>query len=278
MPHMSLVNNRKGFTLVEVMIIAPVVILAIGAFLAVTLTLVGDAILSRTSNSLAYDTQDALNRIEQDVKESAGFLAENNFTPTSPQGVNNTTTKFANAGGTNGEVLILNMIATNGNPTNSSTRYAFLRNQPRDCSQAQDNTPLSYNIVYFVDNDGALWRRVIMPAAYANTTTYSCVVPWQQPSCSPGYSATFCKTNDVKLLSNVSEVRFRYYIGTSNTAVNAVAANSSISVTARNNSLAATTTVQASITATQNVGGRNVERSGVLRVSRLDINASSIAP
>ena len=63
----------KGFTLVEMMVIAPIVILLIGAFIAAIVGLTGEVMSSRGSNVVAYDLQDALNRIEEDVKLSTSY-------------------------------------------------------------------------------------------------------------------------------------------------------------------------------------------------------------
>ena len=66
--------NKKGFTIVELLVVAPTVILAIGAFLVVIIAMVGEAVSTRSLNALTYQTQDALNRIDQDVKSSIGFI------------------------------------------------------------------------------------------------------------------------------------------------------------------------------------------------------------
>ncbi len=266
-------KSRQGFTLIEMLVIAPIVILAIGAFLAVILNLTGEVILSRASNNLAYDTQDTLSRIEQDVKQSAAFLSTNSFTVVTPQGSGNNTTKFTNIGGANGASLILNMVATTLNPTQTGSRYVYLKDQPRTCAQAQDNTPLSYNVVYFIDSSGTLWRRVIMPTDYL---TSGCSTPWQQPSCAVGYSVTFCKTNDIKLISGVTNLTIDYYNGASATSANTVASTES-DAALRTTAMYSATTVQVTVEASQDAAGRTASRSATLRATRLDVNASSLA-
>lgn len=150
MTHRS--NETKGFTLVEMLVVAPIVILAIGAFLTVIISMTGEVIASRASNVLTYNVNDALNRVEQDVKQSTTFLAANTvpLIAGNAQGVNDDATGFTNVGGSSGTSLILNMVATTGNPIDSASQYIFLKDQPNPCANPYDNIPLTYNIVYFV--------------------------------------------------------------------------------------------------------------------------------
>lgn len=277
--------GEKGFTLIEMMVVAPVVILAIGAFLTVIISMTGEVIASRSANTLTYNIQDALNRIEQDVQLSATFLATNNVTLTAgeAQGYSDDATNFTNVGGTSGTSLILNMVATTENPLSSTSEFIFLKDQPDPCAEPYDNIPLTYNIVYFIKDD-ALWRRVIMPSQYADTTNYGCATPWQQPSCSPTYMAAqsgpvFCKTQDAKLVEGVgtSGLTLEYFTGANGSSPNSTASNPSASVSERNAALTPVTTLRASIASTQTAGGREVSHSADIRVTRLATNASAIA-
>jgi competence protein ComGC len=273
---------QQGFTLIEMLVIAPIVVLAIGAFLTVIISMTGEVLSSRGANTLAYNVQDALNRIDQDVRLSTTFLATNNITLTAgeAQGYNNDATNFTNVGGTSGRSLILNSLATNDNPTALTSGLVYLTDKPNTCAsnRVQDNTPMSINIVYFV-KDNTLWRRTIMPSNYAAGTSVYCSAPWQQPSCAPGYTAVFCKTNDIKLVEGIGETGFRlqYFTSANATSANATASNTAASVPARGTALQSLSTVSVSIIASQNIAGRDVERSGTLRSTRLDTNASTIA-
>lgn len=270
---------EKGFTLIEMLVIAPIVILAIGAFLTVIISMTGEVIASRGSNELAYNIQDALNRIEQDVKMSNTALARNNITLTAgeAQGYNNDATNFTNVGGTSGTSLILSAPVTNGNPLTATSGIVYLTDKPNSCSSTsvRENTPMTMNIVYFV-KDNTLWRRVIMPSNYA-TPGIGCSSPWQLPSCAPGYTASFCKTEDTKLVSGTSVSLFiQYFSDASGTVPNTTATNTGASVTARNSALFSSATVSVSIGVTQSIAGRDIERSATLRASRLDTNASTV--
>jgi competence protein ComGC len=273
---------QQGFTLIEMLVIAPIVVLAIGAFLTVIISMTGEVLSSRGANTLAYSVQDALNRIDQDVKLSTTFLATNNITLTAgeAQGYNNDATNFTNVGGTSGTSLILNSLATNDNPTVLTSGLVYLTNKPNSCAsnRVQDNTPMAINIVYFV-KDNTLWRRTIMPSNYAVGTSVYCTTPWQQPSCAPGYTAVFCKTNDIKLVEGVSSSGFsvQYFTSASATSADVTASDTAALVTARGTALQSLPAVGVSITASQSIAGRTVERSASLRSTRLDTNASTIA-
>lgn len=273
--------RQAGFTLVEIMVIAPIVILAIGAFVTVIISMTGEVLTSRGSNILAYNIQDATNRIEQDVRLSTTYLAQNNITLTAgeAQGYNNDATNFTNVGGTSGTSLILSMLVTNDNPLSNTNSVVYLANQPNACAstQVRENAPMVMNVVYFV-KDNTLWRRTIMPSNYA-TPGVGCSTPWQQPSCAPGYTAVFCKTNDIKLVEGVSGTGFnvQYFGAASATSPNATVSNPATSIDDRNTALASLPTVSVSISASQSIAGRTVERAATLRASRLETNASTIA-
>lgn len=282
-------RSEHGFTLIEMLVIAPIVVLAIGAFLTVIISMTGDVLSSRGANALAYNVQDAMNRVEQDVKLSTTFLATNNIALASgsSQGYNNDdVTNFTNVGGASGTTLILNELVTNGNPVSTSSGIVYLQNSPNDCASASvvKNTPMTMNVIYFVKNDPnnnnipTLWRRTIMPSNYTNSSI-RCSAPWQQPSCAPGYTSTICVTNDVKLVAGVaaSDFNVQYFTTANATSPNGTASSSSASVADRGAALTASPTVSISINASQSVAGRTISRAAVLRATRLDSNASAIA-
>lgn len=276
--------KKAGFTLVEMLVVAPIVILAIGAFITLIVNMTGEVISSRASNMLAYDIQDAINRIDEDIRLSTSFLAENNIDLQNGQGIDDGTADFQNVSEENGVVLILNTYVTNGNPTSEDTGLVYLANQPSSCASpdVHQNTPLTMNVVYFI-KDSTLWRRSIMPANYDDGSSAVCGTPWQQPSCSPGYdgsSMPFCKTNDIKLVEgvNVNSFSVQYFNSASASNANTVASDEEASTQVRANALLPSTTVNVSILASQKVAGRDVERNASIRSTRPEANASAILP
>jgi len=288
-------RTSRGFTLIEMVVIAPIVILLIGAFIALIVNLTGEVLSSRGSTSLTYDVQDALNHIEDDVKLSTTFLAVNNVSvATTKQGystdmTNGSTVNFTNiqkAGGSPAS-LILNGLVTNGNPMASTTRLVYLANAPYACDNEANyikNTPMSMNIVYFVDAHNVLWRRVLMRSDY-NSGSLRCgsASPWQQPSCSVGYNPTtmpFCRTNDMRLLEgvNASDFKVKYFASADAATASTTVDDPSITNdSTRNSALQSLPTVSVSLTARKNIAGRDISATGSIRVTRLDSTASAIA-
>jgi len=276
-----LLTTNRGFTLVEMLIIAPIVILVIGIFVSAIITMTGDVLAVRGKNALAFNIQDALNRIDQDVKVSGGYLATNNVTLTLPQGLkNDNITNFYNVQGpnadaTNGTMLILNSYATTANPLSSARNFVYTTS-PNACNSAlvSQNQKVATNIVYFVKNN-ALWRRVIAPSNYA---TAGCSVPWQQPTCAPGYVAVFCKTQDIKLVDGVSASGFviNYYTSAAATTPIANAVNNTLSDADRQTALQTASSINVTISATKTLAGRDVSQSGTIRSSSPIVTANPI--
>jgi hypothetical protein len=253
-PHNS---STSGFTLVEILVIAPIVLLAIGGFIALMVTMVGDVMVSRDNNTMLYDAQDALKRIEGDVRLSTEFLTTTG-TLISPQGSNSNftgTAAFTNAVNT----LILNSLVTDQSPVNSSREIIYYKDQPNACGATKIFNNILYSKVIYFIKDGSLWRRTTIAPFNTNATTDSqtvCATPWQQDSCSPGYTATRCKTNDVEVMQNVSSLNVEYYnspSSTSNMGVGNAGAASTIKVTitAQKQTATKTITVSQSLRATR---------------------------
>ena len=282
MNHVIYQTKSVGFTIVEMLIIAPIVILVIGTFISAIVNMTGEILMTRGANALAYSIQDALNRIEADVKLSTTFLAKNSITPSSPQGYDDIASDFTNVGA-NGNILILNTLATTGNPLSTTSGLVYLNNvvdpkQPNACNSTQinQNTPMTMNVIYFVKNN-TLWRRTIAPLNYL---TAGCVVPWQQPSCDPLLVGGFCKTKDVRLVDNVDIEDFvvQYFNSASATVADNIASSTGQTDDQRYAALQSDTTVVASLSVSKMVAGRDINQSGAIRSTRLDVNASTIAP
>lgn len=252
----SLILNHKstkafGFTLVEVAVVMPLVILVIGILVGAIMAMVGNVLVTRADNSLIFNIQEALTKIESDVETSGAYLATNNFAVQSPQGVNDNTDKFTSTAG----YLVLNAYATTGNPA-SADRTLVYEEAAGTCDET--NGILMYNIVYFV-KAGSLWRRTVMPNNY-NATGTNCSKPWQKPSCSTEkMSEPFCKSKDSKLVNGVTEFNVKYY----NSA--------DTELTAAN--LASSTYIKIEIKAKGSAAGRTFTESGSIRAISPNNNA-----
>lgn len=266
-------RNTRGFTLIEMLIVAPIVLVTIATFVGVIIFITGEVLSSRANNSLAYSIQDALNTIEDDVRLSGAFLATNNVTIASPQGYDNNTQSFQNAGSSNGTALILNSMATTNTYYSPDRRLIPLANSPNACSSAQvnQNQMMTLNTVYFV-KDNTLWKRTLLPSNY-QTKGCNSTQPWQKPSCNTG-SGGICTIKDTKLvqLPNTSDssltVQIKYYTSPQSTS-ELTAASTGSDPTARQTALRSASSVYITISATENIAGRNVSYSATLRASRI---------
>lgn len=257
---------KKGFTLVEMLVIAPILILVIGGFIVVLISMVGDAMKSRDSNALVYNTQESLDRIEQDIRLGVLFDTTTG-TLTSPQGSNNGTAAFTNATVNGSDTLIIRTLSTDKNPGDSARQIIYYENQPNACGATQNyNNPLISTVIYYVANN-ALYRRVIVPS-YTTTSGQSnsvCATPWQQNSCSPGIAGAQCQTQDAKLMDDVSSLTVKYYSDPSAPAGSEIPATSAPSAV----------TISAAINSSKNSAGAALTNTAAVRATK--INNSSVA-
>ncbi|MCX6728370.1 MAG: hypothetical protein NTV39_01200 [Candidatus Saccharibacteria bacterium] len=275
------VVKRRGFTLVEMVIIAPIVIIVLGGFILAIINMVGAVIASRGSNALAFNVQQALSQIDQDVAASSGYLAVNNVAIRSPQGFDNQSANFKNADATNGAMLILNTYATTSNPISSTRNYVYAIDKPYACASTlvNQNTKITINIIYFVKNVNgvsSLWRRTVAPSDYASA---KCGVPWQKPSCSPIITDAFCTAKDEELVDGVQPSGFNvsYFVSGSTTA-NVLASDATQTDTMRQAAMDPTNTVNVQITAGATMAGRDISRAGSIRSINLNSTYKNQAP
>lgn len=251
----------SGFTLIEVLIIAPVVILAIGGFVALMITMVADVLVTRDQNNMAYETQDALDLIEQDTRLATQFLTTTKTLP-APQGSDSNFT--GTAAFTNGDnhTLIMGGLTTDKNPADTSRQIVYYAGQPNICGSLQAyNRPFLSKVIYFL-KDGSLWRRVVLPDYNTNVALDDntvCSVPWQRNTCSPGYSAsTRCQTNDSEIMQNVDTFNIKYFNDPSSTVE-----------VGSGNALSATT-IEVSLSGKKTTAGRSITASGTMRATKLN--------
>lgn len=200
------ISRNAGFTLVEVMVIAPVIILVITGLVALIIVLTGDVLRTKGSNDLVYNTQNALSQIEQDVKRTTEFR-QTSYTPTSPQGQDDNAVAFDTTTQAT-TYLILRNIATDKSPDNQERKLIY-----KQSGGACSTTPYTFDVVYFTkvaSGVTSLWRRII----FGNTTDAGIpctgTTPWQAPSCTPGYTSATCLSEDSLLLENVSAITVQY--------------------------------------------------------------------
>jgi type II secretory pathway pseudopilin PulG len=269
---MTKYNPKTGFTLIEMLIVAPIVLLVIGAFISAIMSMTGGVIANRNEGALTYSVQNALNSIDSDTRVSGGYLATNSISLQAGQGynavssgTNSDTTAFHNVASGAEDMLILNSYATTVNPSSASKRYVYLTNVPNACNSTSvsQNSKMMTNIIYFVKN-GTLWRRMVMRSDYMSA---GCNTPWQKPSCNPDVTATFCKVQDTRLVDGIQAGGFdiKYYTNTDPSNSIASAIDTSLSDANRQTAISTASTINTTINASISVSGYTVSKSGQIR-------------
>lgn len=257
--------NSRGFTLVEVLIISPIIILFIGAFLALLISLTGESLVVREKNTAAYNTQSALDDIEASINQAIAFLPTTGTVPI-PQGKDNSTsvgTPFTNETASEPNTLIIRSAATTSRPSDPARELIYMGAGACDIK----NPLYTYYTVYFTaldpdtagdTTDKALYKRTILPQNPA------CKVAWQRGSCDASRVASHpsvCKTRDEKLVSGITTFDVQYYIGSSTTAV-------------ADSQAASATDVSVNIAVSKQVAGSPVEYTGSVRTNSLNVQTS----
>lgn len=250
-------NNPKvaGFTLIELLFVTPMVILIVAVMVGFAISLTGDALVARERVNAAYLAQNALDRIENDVRLSSTILATSGTLP-SPQGRNN------NFNGTQAfsapaEFLVLEQYATTTSQYEQSRKLVFYNNQPYPCGNANEerNTVMRTKVIYYLDGS-TLKRRVVVPA-YASGDV--CATPWQRNSCKNGLSdINQCRATDETIAENVSEIVFTYYELPADSSPVATPADT-------------TRTVHTDLTINRSVAGTSFDTHRVMRASKFSI-------
>ena len=146
-------RRSAGFTLIEVLVVAPMVILMLGTIIAMLVNLSSSAMRASAQASLQNDVLAALDMIEQDVKLSTAISS----------GMNSLTT-------TN--------LATSSNPLSASRHLINKDSAP--CSVADNislDQTLSYVTTYRVDT-ASTPKKVLREVAIAPPS--GCTLAWQR--------------------------------------------------------------------------------------------------
>jgi len=193
-----------GFTLIEMLVVAPFVILLIGTTVSIISTLTGDSLKVVSKNEKIHEVQDALERIEATSERAKqGFEATTTQSPlTAPQGKNSGTTAFSS----NATTLVIQIPATTENPLSNSRRILY--------TDAACSIIYVAYLVYFVDS-GTLYERTIRGSSatsgYSVNSSNVCVTstPWQRGSCTSAGSGVCVKADEV-LATDVTNFAVTY--------------------------------------------------------------------
>lgn len=209
-------RKNSGFTLVELVIAIPVILVVMGAVMGFLITMLTDFSNQRAKQNLNVSAQTALSQIEADVKLSSAFLtkiSDPDFTDTAaPSG------GWTYEGGTPVaepsasrpyRVLILKTYATDANTLSDTRKPVYLNENGCAGNALYSNPVLSNTVIYFV-NGTTLYRRILTDK---KTTPAKCSTPFQVQSCPSG-----CQVEDTIILKNVKEFKANYYADSATSA------------------------------------------------------------
>lgn len=284
----SATSHSRGFTLIEVLVISPLIILLIGSIVYFLTTLTGDSLRAREKNAVAYDVQSGLDGIESFGAISTGFPATTGALP-APLGNgtgSNPTNAFLTTSNVDykSDVLIMNVMAANKNPL-SPTREIVYRNTSGNCSivESAGSTTPTYMLVYFV-RDGALWKRTVRANGPSNvnicsSSTLSWV--WYRLTCTSSNVGTgVCVVPDEKLASGVTNFKVTYYNSPSGNNTSSVRITpTNLVLPADANPLTSSyvaNTIRVELEASRDVAGESVSYSSSTLVTSINLLASQI--
>lgn len=224
-----------GFTLAEVLVIAPIVILVIAGVIGFIIWITGNALSSNARNNGLYEGQLAKNRMLEDIRVSTSYEPTSFNDISSPLGADFDDTIFQLNPDLNDDtvrdtdlsaILILKVPARKGS-VQDPVREIIYSNTPFSCgSEEEKNEPYYLNVIYYLRaNTGteassfSMWRRVIhnpdqTPCASAGEIS-------EKQSCAPDVMGTdpdVCQTQDTKVISRMSWPFF-YFANSPDTTV-----------------------------------------------------------
>ncbi len=253
-------QHSQGFTLVEMLVVAPIALLVITGLIGLMVVMVGDTIVSNSKNEMTFNVQNALDVIETNVRLSVDFpnTTGNLIAPQGKDGVN---APFLTTDGS----LILGTVATNNNPIDPNRELVYYT-QPFGCGADSFKNQLFYTTTVFFVKDKSLWRRTYVPTPPGSLAL--CSQPWQVNTCSPGYlaTATQCKANDSELVRDIKSFSVKYYQNPEDT----------VPITAINSPNA--TSLSVSIETEKEVVGRTISNMSSRKVVKIDSRDINLSP
>lgn len=265
-------NHERGFTLVEVAVVVPMIIIIVIGILAMLILLVSNNVIQGSRSNLVNNTRAALANIEKDVDNSSTFLpsvlSHTNFKDNNEPGLSKTykaygTLKNNPTPSNNLNTLFIqsyNQIVDPNDSSNTKIIPAFKGTPPCSGSAtAQTTNIVPIAILYFI-NDGTLYRRTIID----QTNPTACGTLLVKQACPAGISGgtPACVVQDTALLTNVSRFTVAYYLNASDpTAMAAYDPTPSPTIDQAK-------AIFVTITSSTSANGTDISHSSFLRMTR----------
>jgi hypothetical protein len=175
-------KNEQGFTLVELLIMAPIMILTIVFLMSFLFNQYGDLIKQGAQINLQTEAQVITFSMEDDVFFANGFVQDLNA------GLSDS---YQPSGGwkynTTPQTLIISDPAKTKSHRDANRQPVYINTVGCDASVVDQNDPLYNNIIYFVSGTN-LYKRIVSAPSTMNT----CGTSFQKQSCPAGHTSTAC--------------------------------------------------------------------------------------
>jgi type II secretory pathway pseudopilin PulG len=256
---MEKLKEQAGFTIIEVVVIAPMILLTMSAVVASMITMINTQSSSRAKMDIIQSQQTALSTIETDATLASQFLhaIDSSFSDAyGPDSAGSSWTIGSSSSST--QNLIMRAYATDTSPKDPTKTAVYIDDMGCSSPDIYANPALTTNIIYFV-RDNTLYRRVL-----TDTSKSTCAAQFQRQSCPPDIASPVasCKAKDSALLAGVSSFKIDYFAGPNDsTSLNAYSSNDLVETA---------TTVNITITNTRVSSGETISRSTSMRISKLN--------
>lgn len=195
-------NNEKGFTLIEVLVIAPVLMLVVMITMSFLFSQFGQLTQQGALLNLKTEAQTATFSMQDDLTYASSFLntmnpnLEDNYAPNGGWTANSSPQK----------TLIVSSVALTKNRRHADRSPVYINTlgcSPDDVKE--QNEELQNNIIYFVNGTNLYKRTITAPASMS-----TCGTSYQTQTCPEANSGSNCKA-DRLITDKLESIQYTYY-------------------------------------------------------------------
>lgn len=193
-------NSKRGFTLVELLVTIPTVVMITAVVISLLMNLYGNLLTKNGLLEMEVDAQSALFTIRDDPFFAVHFAGTNQ---------DGTTDTYAPTGGwnaVNDNAFIIYEASFNANRQTATRQLIYKQDEPHACNapEINENQFSTNTLIYFVSG-GTLYRRVLIPNQSLN-----CLTTFRKQTCPLANSSAACPA-DVVITRNVQSFTATYY-------------------------------------------------------------------
>ncbi len=252
---MSKKRRHTGFTLVELMVITPIVMLAVIGTMALLVNLVAENAITNAENSISAEAQNALSEVQNSLSSAEMFLVTNGLSDSGKSGNYGSASDTPNSSQPFRGMQIIGKTYDQVVETSGKVVPAY-KNSPADCSTAArvSNGVQNTNTIYFAKQVGSTARAELKRRVLTTEPRNICGTSIFLRSCEAGYSSP-CD-NDDTLARDVVSFNITYY-NASGTSISGAAANTAVAA-------------KVELMLKKSVGGKDISYKGSVRFNLLN--------